>query len=80
MNVKSLLLLSASGIVAASAALADDAPGPSSASTLEVITVTAQLRSENLQDVPIAVTAVTAGQLQAQGVTARRIWAKPYRP
>ncbi len=69
MNVKLLLLLGTSGIVAAVAARADDAPGASSAATLEVITVTAQRRSENLQDVPIAVTAVTASQLQAQGVT-----------
>lgn len=68
MNVRSLLLFGACGLVAASAASADDAPGAPSAATLEVITVTAQRRSENLQDVPIAVTAVTAAQLQAQGV------------
>jgi iron complex outermembrane receptor protein len=40
----------------------------SSQEGLEEIVVTAQRRSENVQRVPIAVTAVTAGQLQSQGV------------
>jgi iron complex outermembrane receptor protein len=35
---------------------------------LEEVVVTAQKRSENLQDVPIAVSAVTANQLERQGV------------
>ena len=36
-------------------------------STLDVITVTARHRKENLQDVPIAVTAITARDLEASG-------------
>jgi iron complex outermembrane recepter protein len=35
---------------------------------IEQIIVTAQRRAENLQDVPIAVTSVTASQLQASGI------------
>lgn len=37
--------------------------------TLEEIIVTAQKRRENVQDVPIAVTALSAGELQSKGVT-----------
>jgi len=40
--------------------------------TVDSIIVTAQRRSERLQDVPIAVTAVTAEQLEAAGVTDTR--------
>lgn len=36
---------------------------------LEEIVVTAQKRSENLQDVPIAVTAISAASLEAKGIT-----------
>jgi len=35
---------------------------------LEEVTVTAQKRTENLQDVPIAATAITGGQLEGKGV------------
>jgi iron complex outermembrane receptor protein len=37
--------------------------------TLEEITVTAQKRSENVQDVPIAITAFSEGSLRAKGIT-----------
>ncbi len=49
---------------------AADAPqtAESAEPALEAITVTAQRRSENLQDVPIAVTAVSATQLAANGI------------
>src|SRR5882757_3204422 len=40
--------------------------------TIPEIIVTAQRRSENLQDVPIAVTAATAETLEARGVTSTR--------
>ncbi|MCC6829390.1 MAG: TonB-dependent receptor [Novosphingobium sp.] len=41
---------------------------PSGAAGLEDIVVTAQRRSQNLQDVPVAVAAVTGTQLQSAGV------------
>src|SRR5882724_5914789 len=44
------------------------ADGPSS-DALQEIVVTAQKRSENLQSVPIAVTAISADELRAAGVT-----------
>jgi iron complex outermembrane receptor protein len=40
-----------------------------SSSGLEEIVVTAQRRSENLRDTPIAITAITASALEAQGIT-----------
>jgi iron complex outermembrane receptor protein len=36
--------------------------------TLEEVTVTARKRAENLQEVPIAVTAFTAAEIQAAGI------------
>lgn len=41
----------------------------SSGAVIEEIVVTAQKRSENLQDVPVAITAVTASRLAVAGVT-----------
>ena len=38
------------------------------AQELEEVTVTATRRSENIQDVPIAVTAITAAQLESKGI------------
>ena len=49
-------------------AMAADAPPASAAPTVEEIVVTAQKRSENLQDVPIAITALTGETLQNQRV------------
>jgi iron complex outermembrane receptor protein len=51
------------------AAPVSEAP-PNTAGGLEEIIVTAQRRSENLQDVPIAVSAVTASTLETTGVNA----------
>ena len=49
---------------------ASDATAPEAESgQLEDIVVTAQKRSENLQDVPIAITAVSGGQLATAGVS-----------
>ncbi len=42
---------------------------PNAEPVLDAITVTAQRRSENLQDVPIAVSAVSSAQLEASGIT-----------
>jgi iron complex outermembrane receptor protein len=66
----SALLLSASFVTPASAVLAQSAPDAPSADSgqVEEITVTAQRRSEKLQNVPIAISAVTANQLSAEGV------------
>jgi len=52
--------------VAGSTASADSEP---KASTLEEIVVTAQKRSERLQSVPVAVTALTASKLEISGIT-----------
>jgi outer membrane receptor protein involved in Fe transport len=53
---------------------ADDAGRPASDSgTLEEVIVTAQRRSENLQKVPIAVTALSAADLQATGMVAGQL-------
>ena len=45
------------------------APADTSATAIEEIVVTAQKRSENVQDVPIAIAALGQQQLQAAGVT-----------
>ena len=60
------LLLGSTAATTAMAAGAD-APQPGQAYALEEITVTAQKRSENLQDTPIAITAVTGATLEAKG-------------
>src|SRR5690349_3681415 len=39
---------------------------------LEEVTVTAQRRAERLQDVPVAVTAFTAAEIEARGVGSTR--------
>ena len=51
-------------IVAAAAA-----PTTTDAVGLEEVIVTAQFRAENLQDTPIAITAVSGAQLESQGLT-----------
>jgi iron complex outermembrane receptor protein len=61
----SLSLLAAPALAQTAAPAA--AAGPAG-STLEEVVVTAQRRSENLQNVPIAITALTASALTARGV------------
>ncbi len=60
-----------SGLLAGASGWAADASGQTAGqpSALEEIIVTAEKRSENLQDVPISVVAVSAQQLQDAGVT-----------
>jgi iron complex outermembrane recepter protein len=74
-TTQALLVLHASGTAAAAEetqptqdVTAQPAPAGQAAS-LEEIVVTAQRRRENLQDVPITVTAVSADSLAAVGVT-----------
>src|ERR1700728_4334770 len=64
------LVLAVSGAVGGAHAIAADAvAGTSNAPALEEIIVTAQKRSENLQDVPISVVAINAQQVQDAGIT-----------
>ena len=51
-----------------SAQTASDQTATASSDTIEEVLVTARRRSENLQNVPLAVTAVTANQLQIANV------------
>ncbi|HEV7715124.1 MAG TPA: TonB-dependent receptor [Steroidobacteraceae bacterium] len=48
-------------------ASAADSPGTDAESQLQTVTVTARYRSENLQETPIAITALTADGLEARG-------------
>ena len=68
MRVFSAVGLAALSTAWAGQALAADAAAASDAPTVEEIVVTAQKRAENLQDVPIAITALTGETLQNQRV------------
>jgi iron complex outermembrane receptor protein len=61
----SLVLAISAGLAGAQALAADASGGPA----LEEIIVTAQKRSENLQDVPISVVAISASQIKDAGIT-----------
>jgi len=50
--------------VGAGAALADEAPGANEVQLLEEIVVTAQFRQQNLETTPVAITAITAQQIE----------------
>ena len=74
MNQKSRLLLlsaSATALAAICAAGAQAAPQPSSGQAVQIgeVVVTATRRAERLQEVPLAVTALNADTLRAQGIT-----------
>ena len=56
------------GLVCAAAPLSAQETSSSEGGTLEEITVTAQRRSESLQTVPIAITAVTAAEIERNGI------------
>jgi iron complex outermembrane recepter protein len=62
-----MVLVVTSALVAGHAARADDASAPTQAgvATLQEVVVTAQKRRENLQDVPMAVSAITSADLQS---------------
>ena len=70
---KSLIGVSAAALVigAANPALSQTAPDPVAAAPtgVGVIVVTAQKRSENIQDVPIAISAVSEDYLDARDIT-----------
>lgn len=70
MNVKNILACSTSlsCLVFAVAANAQTAPPADAPRTVDEVIVTAQKRTQSLQDVPIVVTAVNAQQLQDAGV------------
>jgi|HubBroStandDraft_6_1064221.scaffolds.fasta_scaffold33835_1 iron complex outermembrane receptor protein len=69
MNRVILLTSAAASVLAwSSCAWAQTAPASGDVA-LQEITVTAQKREENLQDVPISIAAVTGAQLQARGVS-----------
>jgi iron complex outermembrane receptor protein len=62
--------IAVSSILAMSSTAWAAAPAPADTDiTLEEVIVTAQFREENLQDTPIAITAVTGDKLEEQGLT-----------
>lgn len=56
------------GLACASAPVFAAEASPTESSVLEEVTVTAQRRSESLQNVPIAITAVTAAEMERNGI------------
>lgn len=70
--MRALLLASAACLLAPGLAYAQQTSSPPGAATVDDIVVTAERRSTNLQDTPLAVTAITAEQLQARGVQSVR--------
>ena len=63
------IALSAVALAASVTSLAQQRAAPESGSMLEEIVVTAQRREEKIQDVPIAITALSAAQLEQQNIT-----------
>ena len=69
MRRKSWLLLLSLGVATAAPAQVPESDAAAETSTLlETVTVTAQKREEKLQDVPIAITAMGAAQLESRGI------------
>jgi len=66
-NRRALLLATAIGAAAATAATAQDAGAPGGRD-IEELVVTAQRREERLQDVPVAVTALSGEALESLGI------------
>lgn len=65
--MKSVLLAGAAWSAASTMAMAQDAAPGQDETALDDIVVTARRREESLQDVPVAVTAVSGEQLEARG-------------
>lgn len=65
-RVGRILMLAAGAVVTTPAVLAQ---------TLEEVTVTAQKREEDLQKIPLSLSALTGAELQKQGMTGFRDWA-----
>ena len=63
-----LIMASASTAAMAQSVAANEAAASGGSTRLEEVVVTATRRSENLQKVPVAVTAITAAALKNQGV------------
>jgi iron complex outermembrane receptor protein len=55
-------------VVLAQASAPPDTTGPASSNTIESITVTAQRRAEDIQRVPVAITALEGSTLDTQGI------------
>lgn len=64
-----LALAALAGSAAAQQATSSDKPEDKAKGDTQVITVTATRRSERLQDVPLSVTAVSASDIQAAGIS-----------
>src|SRR6185312_5015703 len=62
-------LASGASLLGSGVALAQDEKPAEDANLLQEVVVTAQFREENLQDTPIAITAVTAEMLEARSQT-----------
>jgi iron complex outermembrane recepter protein len=68
--VKAALLMAAgSSLLYPTFTLAQDSSADSQDGVLQEVTVTAQFREQNLQDTPLAITAITAAQLAEKGIT-----------
>jgi iron complex outermembrane recepter protein len=65
---KFLLLSSAAGVLMASPTFAQNAPAANSDNGLEVVIVTAQKRDQNLQSVPVSVTALSSQAIANQRI------------
>ena len=61
--------VAASALMVGGAAIADDENDQEDRSGVERIVVTAQFREQNLQDTPVAITAVNAAMLEARSQT-----------
>jgi iron complex outermembrane receptor protein len=70
LTAKAMTLVLGAAILSVSgrAAADSDSPGSGESDTLQEIMVTAQKRSERLQDVPIAVEALTAAAIESSGI------------
>ncbi len=65
--LRPVALSALAGLTMAGAAVADTAATTATADTLEEIIVTAQFRQQNLQDTPVAITAVTSEMMEQRG-------------